>query len=164
MGRGNFEREKGRPIVKYRDTLRSSVQKRLNIEMPFGLWSVDSVSRRKHAFSGIRQLAPKHKFSRIRSVGPMNRPSAAAMQPYVKLIWPLVMVALWNRADHYICILWCFFLPMAALCNRAGHYIFALWFVSSIYLSIFFFPSPNLSGRMLDVYHTLTHGVALVRI
>jgi len=29
MGRGNFEEGKGRPIVKYRDTLRSSVQKRL---------------------------------------------------------------------------------------------------------------------------------------
>jgi len=28
----------------------------------------------------------------------------------------------------------------------------------------FFFSSPNLSGRRLDVYHTLTHGVALVRI
>ena len=30
--------------------------------------------------------------------------------------------------------------------------------------SSFFFSSPNLSGRRLDVYHTLTHGVALVRI
>jgi len=30
MGRGNFEGRKGHPIVKYRDTLRSSVQKRLN--------------------------------------------------------------------------------------------------------------------------------------
>jgi len=30
------------------------------------------------------------------------------------------------------------------------------------YLS--FFSSPNLSGRTLDVCHTLTHGVALVRI
>jgi len=30
MGRGNCEGRKGRPIVKYRDTLRSSVQKRLN--------------------------------------------------------------------------------------------------------------------------------------
>jgi len=30
------------------------------------------------------------------------------------------------------------------------------------YLSSFFFSSPNLSGRRLDVYHT--HGVALVRI
>jgi len=27
-----------------------------------------------------------------------------------------------------------------------------------------FFPSPNLSGRRLDVYHTSTHGVALVQI
>jgi len=30
MGRGKFLRENGRPIVKYRDTLRSSVQRRLN--------------------------------------------------------------------------------------------------------------------------------------
>ena len=34
----------------------------------------------------------------------------------------------------------------------------------SIYLSIFFFSSPNLSRRRLDVCHTLTHGVALMRI
>jgi len=47
---------------------------------------------------------------------------------------------------------------MAALCNTACHYIFAVWFVSS------FFSSPNLSGRRLDVYHTSTHGVALVQI
>jgi len=32
------------------------------------------------------------------------------------------------------------------------------------FLSIFFFFSPNLSGRTLDVYHTSTHGVALLRI
>ena len=51
---------------------------------------------------------------------------------------------------------------MAVLCNRAGHYIFALWFVLlSIYLLFF---SPNLSRRRLDVYHTSTHGVALVQI
>jgi len=38
--------------------------------------------------------------------------------------------------------------------------------VSFFYLlsSSFFFSSPNLSGRRLDVYHTSTHGVALVRI
>jgi len=28
----------------------------------------------------------------------------------------------------------------------------------------FLFSSPNLSGRRVDVYHTSTHGVALVRI
>jgi len=48
---------------------------------------------------------------------------------------------------------------MAALRNRAGHSIFALWF-----LSIFLFSSPNLSCRRLDVYHTSTHGMVLVRI
>ena len=31
-------------------------------------------------------------------------------------------------------------------------------------LLLSFFSSPNLSGRRLDVYHTLAHGVALVRI
>jgi len=46
---------------------------------------------------------------------------------------------------------------MATLRSRCGHYIFALWF-----LSIFLFSSPNLSSRRLVVYHTLTHGVALV--
>jgi len=34
--------------------------------------------------------------------------------------------------------------------------------ISIFYL--FFYSSPNLSGRRLDVYHTLTHGVALVQI
>jgi len=42
---------------------------------------------------------------------------------------------------------------MVALCNRADHYIFALWFLSSFFLLFFFF-SPNLSGWRLDVYHT----------
>jgi len=50
-----------------------------------------------------------------------------------------------------------------ALCNRADHYIFCP--VVSFYLLLsFFFSSPNLSDRRLDVYHTLTRGVALVRI
>jgi len=52
---------------------------------------------------------------------------------------------------------------MAALRNRAGHYIFALWFLLSIYI-LSFFSSPNLSRHRLDVYHTSTHGVALVWI
>ena len=48
---------------------------------------------------------------------------------------------------------------MVGLCHRADHYIFA------VVSSFFFFASPNLSGRRLDVYHdTSTHGVALVRI
>jgi len=52
---------------------------------------------------------------------------------------------------------------MAALWNRTGHYIFALWFLL-LSSSSFFFSSPNLSRRRLDVCHNCTHGVALVRI
>jgi len=51
---------------------------------------------------------------------------------------------------------------MAALRSRCGHYIFVLWFL--LLSSIFLLSSPNLSRRRLDVYHTSTHGVALVRI
>jgi len=47
---------------------------------------------------------------------------------------------------------------MVALCNRADHYIFILFLSSS------FFSSPNLSSRRLDVYHTSAHGVVLVYI
>jgi len=36
------------------------------------------------------------------------------------------------------------------------------FFLSSFFL--LFYSSPNLSGRRVDVYHTSTHGVALVRI
>ena len=54
---------------------------------------------------------------------------------------------------------------MAVLWNRASHYVFALWFLlSSIFLLSSFVSSPNLSRRIFDVYHTSTHGVALVRI
>jgi len=49
---------------------------------------------------------------------------------------------------------------MVALFNRADHYIFALWFL----LSIFCFSMPDLSHRRLDVCHTSTRGVALARI
>ena len=45
---------------------------------------------------------------------------------------------------------------MAALHSRCGHYILPCDF--------YLFSSPNLSGRTLDVYHTSTHDVALVRI
>jgi len=58
---------------------------------------------------------------------------------HVSYFYLLIMVTLWNRADHYI---------------------FVLWFL----LLSFFFSSPNLSGRRLDVCPTSTHGVALVRI
>jgi len=51
---------------------------------------------------------------------------------------------------------------MVALWNRADHYIFMLWFVLSSSSSSSFFSSPNLSRHRLDVYHTSAHGVVLV--
>jgi len=50
---------------------------------------------------------------------------------------------------------------MVSLWNRADHYIFMLSFVLSFFLS--FFSLPNLSRCWLDVCHTSTYGVALVR-
>jgi len=40
----------------------------------------------------------------------------------------------------------------------------AIIFLPCGFFLSFFFSSPNLSRRRLDVYHTLTHGVALVQI
>jgi len=55
----------------------------------------------------------------------------------------------------------CWALVMATLYSRCGHYIFAVWFLLSFFLS--FFSSPSLSSHRVDVYHTSTHGVALLR-
>ena len=51
---------------------------------------------------------------------------------------------------------------MVALCNRADHYIFILFLLLLLLLLSSFFSSPNLSSRRLDVYHTSAHGVVLV--
>ena len=44
--------------------------------------------------------------------------------------------------------------------NRTDHYILPLWFLYFFFL----FSSPILSGRRLDVHHTSTHDVSLLRI
>jgi len=77
-----------------------------------------------------------HPLYPVGSVSFLSPPYVIGQAIYI-FILSFVMVALWYRADHYI---------------------FILWFLSS------FFSSPNLSVRTLDVYHTSTHGVALVRI
>ena len=79
------------------------------------------------------------------------------------LLLSFFMAPLHSRCGHYIFALWFLSFFMVALCNRADHYIFMLWFVL-ILLLLLFFSSPNLSRRRLDVCHTSTHGVALVRI
>ena len=55
-----------------------------------------------------------------------------------------------------------------AALNRGRHLYSAgrpsRWALAHILVLLFLISSPNLSRRRLDVYHTLTHGVALVRI
>jgi len=66
----------------------------------------------------------------------------------------ILLVLLFYNLDYF----------MVALCNRADHIYFHPVSFFFLLLSSSFFSSPNLSGRRLDVYHTLAHGVALVRI
>jgi len=72
-------------------------------------------------------------------------------------LWAVLKVDCWLRFSLELGLLPVFF--MVALWNRADHYIFILSFVLCIFLS--FFSSPNLSRRRVDVCHTCTHGVAL---
>jgi len=57
----------------------------------------------------------------------------------------------------------CFLLAMVAYVIGQTIIFSSCFFLSSS-SSSFFFSSPNLSGQRLDVYRTLAHGVALVRI
>ena len=73
----------------------------------------------------------------------------------------LMMKAVADRGRQ---ILFCFlpdYIIMATLCNRGA----IIFLPCNFYLLLsIFFSSPNLSGHRLDVYCTLTHGVALVQI
>jgi len=51
----------------------------------------------------------------------------------------------------------------ATYVRQGDHYV-GHWPTFLVLSIFFFFSSPNLSGHRLDVYHTSTHGVALVRI
>ena len=71
--------------------------------------------------------------------------------------WLLVFVLVFFIFRFVSCA-FCVF--MAALCNSGA----IIFLPCDFYLSSIFFSSPNLSGHRSDVYHTSTHGVALVRI
>jgi len=115
-------------------------------EIGSGVWST-------HAnFNGFRVLAALlhgtlvvgvshtlRRWTRGRHLYPAGRPSH----------WALTHILVYAIFNFY-----------GRLRSRCGHYIFVLWFLPSS----FFFSSPNLCHRRLDVYHTSTHGVALVRI
>jgi len=117
------------------------------INLPFGLWT--RVGRRKRKFHHIRQVASvcsRQCALMGREIGAtwrtrLNSPSAAVMWPCQITLTTCNLLFLWPPcADADIISLPCDF-----------------------FLS-FFYSSPNLNGRKLDVYHTSTHGVALVRI
>jgi len=67
------------------------------IDLSFGLWI--GVGRRKLKFNRIRQCA--HMGGHIGATWRirLNRPSAAAMRSYVKLLWPLVSIT--KNKFHY---------------------------------------------------------------
>ena len=100
------------------------------IEMPFGLWA--GMGPRNHVLVGspemLRDVAMATMGSawRIR----LNRPCAAAMRPYVKLFWPLVLImsVLWR---HEMSILGDLFIKLKCVdvifCFRTH----TLWFVRS---------------------------------
>ena len=56
------------------------------------------------------------------------------------------------------------FVIYVAFYGRHMEYGRPLYFCPVVSVFFLFYSSPNLSGRRLDVYHTSTHGVALVRI
>jgi len=73
------------------------------------------------------------------------------------------------RLDHFFWASWflfflVFFITLFVCYGRPMEYGRPLYFHAVICSSSFLFSSPNLSCRRLDVYHTSTHGVALVRI
>ena len=74
------------------------------------------------------------------------------------------MVALCNRADHiyFHAVVCSSFLLLWSpyVIGRPYIYIHPV----SFFFLLFFISSRNLSGQRLDVYHTSTHGVALLRI
>jgi len=86
----------------------------------------------------LASLRHHSKFQRVSRFGFVTAATSLTVGQERRFLWPPCV------ADADIIFLPC------------GFYI-------SIYLSIFF-SSPNLSFRRLDVYHTSTHGVALVRI
>jgi len=61
--------------------------------------------------------------------------------------------------------MWHYNIATTYIYGRPAEQMGTLYFCPDFYLSFFnLFSSPNLSSQRLDVYHTSTHGVALVRI
>ena len=101
-------------------------------------------------------------FINVRSVGVYQRNKSLTVAVTLNhapcLLWPPYGI---GQAIIFLPCGFFLLLLMAALRSRCGHYVLPCGFFLSICL---FYSSPNLSHRRLDVYHTSTHDVALVRI
>jgi len=113
--KGQFSVRKGADHCKvYRHSVPRAVQKTAEpIEMLFGLWTW--LGPRKHVLGGVRSGATW----RI----PLNRPYAAAMWLYVKLLRPLAIPNNY-KGSHRFRFLW----PPYVI-RQAIYYIFILWFL-----------------------------------
>jgi len=156
MGRGNFNNNNNKPISNAPDASVTGPEARKRVarckvygccavscaktaqpmKMPFGIWTL--VGPRKHVLC-IRwecTLAPSDDHT----------------EPYM-----------WGGNAAYCQITWttCYYLWSPYVIEQTIIFSSCFFLLSSS--SSFFISSPNLSGRRL-VYHTSTHGVALVRI
>jgi len=68
-------------------------------------------------------------------------------------MYHIYLLASWKWTRVITCLKFTYLWPPYVIGQAI--YIFTLWF-------FLLFSSPNLSGRILDVYHTSTRGVALV--
>jgi len=84
--------------------------------------------------------------------------STTILQPVAMFVNSAVTGQLADATGDFACLLWSPYVIGQTIIFSS------CFFLSSSSSSFFFFSSPNLSGRRLDVYHTLAHGVALVRI
>jgi len=88
-----------------------------------------------------------------------NRPSASRPPPTRQANRPglaMVRMVAGTNHTHRHHLLWPpYEIGQAIIFLPCGFYLSSIFYL---------FSSPNLSGRRSDVYHTSTHGVALVRI
>ena len=86
LGRGNFKGEWGRPIVKWH----SPMMWKNSWTDWFAVWVVDLSGPKEAQVQSYSPGGTNVPHGRVHCWTWLNRPSAVAMQPYVKLLWPLV--------------------------------------------------------------------------
>ena len=120
--------------------------------------SYDGEFRSTNGWDRFVSLGHSSEFQRVSRLGSVTaRHSSSRRQPNFTALNRGRHLYSAERPSHWTLAQ---ILVMAALCNRGQLYFCP---VVSFYLLLSLFSSPNLSGHRLDVYHTSTHGVALVR-